>query len=329
MTSENAAVIDKSPAPTSAVELASIDAQEACVQSSPGEQLKAEREAQGLSLEQVAKQLHLVVAKVRYLENDEYEKLPSATFVLGYIRGYARLLKLSPDRLAKDYEDFIRRLEGTTKQLAHDPEPAISPRVNTVKRLLIPVSLVFLAVVAVLLFFLAQDDGDKPVTEPVSGGGTDQPIDVPSVPPTAAETLGGGSLSNSLDKSLPLPQTEGSTSGLSVSEQIGNKQNSSAPVVNALVPSTLSALKFVFSADCWVEVTDAAGKKIIAELKGVGDLAELTGEPPFDIVLGDARAAQVWIDGQPVALDISPNRKLLRLTLSKPALSDLPTTNSF
>lgn len=70
----------------------------------PGEALRRAREQQQLSLEQVADKLNLLPGKVRALESDDYAALPGATFIKGYIRSYARLLKIPSEDLIASYE---------------------------------------------------------------------------------------------------------------------------------------------------------------------------------------------------------------------------------
>jgi cytoskeleton protein RodZ len=65
----------------------------------PGRRLRIARQAKGLSQNDVASHLHLSVAIVQALEQDEHDRLPGAVFVRGYLRNYARLLGLNDDSL--------------------------------------------------------------------------------------------------------------------------------------------------------------------------------------------------------------------------------------
>jgi cytoskeletal protein RodZ len=64
-----------------------------------GSALAAGRAAWDLSVEDVASNLNLGVDTIHALERDDYESLPGYTFVKGYIRSYANLLRLNPDEL--------------------------------------------------------------------------------------------------------------------------------------------------------------------------------------------------------------------------------------
>lgn len=65
----------------------------------PGKRLREAREAKNLSREQAARQLHQDVSIIQALEEDDYGRLPGKTYVLGYLRSYARLLKLPEDEI--------------------------------------------------------------------------------------------------------------------------------------------------------------------------------------------------------------------------------------
>ena len=60
----------------------------------PGAILAAEREKQGVSLEQVAEQLKLAPRQITALEKDDYGQLPGMAIVRGFVRAYAKFLKL-------------------------------------------------------------------------------------------------------------------------------------------------------------------------------------------------------------------------------------------
>jgi len=62
-----------------------------------GTRLRAAREAAGLSVSEVGQQLRMPIRVVQSLEAEDWGRLGAPVFVLGQLRSYARLLKLSPD----------------------------------------------------------------------------------------------------------------------------------------------------------------------------------------------------------------------------------------
>jgi cytoskeleton protein RodZ len=64
-------------------------------------------------------------------------------------------------------------------------------------------------------------------------------------------------------------------------------------------PPATGQATFRFSADSWIEVTDAEGRRLAARMGRKGDALELEGVPPFDVLLGNAASVSVEYNGQP------------------------------
>ncbi len=60
----------------------------------PGALLAAQREAMGLTVEQIADQLKLAVRQVKALEAGDYAALPNMAVTRGFVRAYAKVLKM-------------------------------------------------------------------------------------------------------------------------------------------------------------------------------------------------------------------------------------------
>ncbi len=69
-----------------------------------GMMLRKAREDANLTHAAVGEALHLTVHYIKALENDDHGKLPGATFVKGYLRAYARFLKLDVNAVLASYE---------------------------------------------------------------------------------------------------------------------------------------------------------------------------------------------------------------------------------
>lgn len=71
----------------------------------PGMMLRNARESANITYAAVSEALHLTVHYIKALENDDYGKLPGATFVKGYLRAYARFLKVDVSAVLASYEE--------------------------------------------------------------------------------------------------------------------------------------------------------------------------------------------------------------------------------
>ena len=64
-----------------------------------GQRLVAERHARGWTVEYVASQLNLATRQIQALEDENYAALPGIASVRGFVRAYAKLLRIEADQL--------------------------------------------------------------------------------------------------------------------------------------------------------------------------------------------------------------------------------------
>ena len=67
-------------------------------------------------------------------------------------------------------------------------------------------------------------------------------------------------------------------------------------------------LRISFSGESWVEVNDEAENRIYRDIRDVGDVLEITGNAPFNILLGDAPFARLTFNG--TEIDVSDNIRI-------------------
>jgi cytoskeleton protein RodZ len=72
-----------------------------------GQLLRAARLERGLTIEDVARQLRLSVRQVTALEEDDYSKLSSITFLRGFVRNYAKLLQMDAAPLLQRVQESL------------------------------------------------------------------------------------------------------------------------------------------------------------------------------------------------------------------------------
>lgn len=70
--------------------------------------------------------------------------------------------------------------------------------------------------------------------------------------------------------------------------------------------SELSRLEVRFSSDSWVEVLDAEGNILVADLKNASEVLVLQGVPPFEVYVANAPAVQVRYRGEVLELAMTP-----------------------
>ena len=78
----------------------------------PGAQLAAQRQARGFTVEQVANQLNLAPRQIQALEADNYAALPGIVIARGFVRAYAKLLKVDPEPLVSLMQADVAPMES-------------------------------------------------------------------------------------------------------------------------------------------------------------------------------------------------------------------------
>jgi len=322
----------------------------------PGSDLKAAREARGMSVEDVAIRLHLESRTISALEADRYEQLPAPIFVRGYLRNYARLVGLDEEALVERYG-----AQGV-------PEP--SPDLNALSKrggsaaALVWRALLWLAVIAVvagaLVFYgpslkdlwpgtpaggpesSGAPGGVKPQATPAPGVSSAPPPaaavptpppgaepasppptapaptpepGVPAKPAPAAPTPVPGQPQDQAPAQEPPAAPEPAAPAPSGPPAGAGDQAPSRAPVSPSAPGTLSeqgapagaasvgapqgTLTLDFHGDCWTEVRDADGTRLVFGLMHAGEHKQLHGRAPFSVVLGNASAVSIVYDGKP------------------------------
>ncbi len=67
-------------------------------------------------------------------------------------------------------------------------------------------------------------------------------------------------------------------------------------------------LRISFSGESWVEVNDGSANQVYRDLLEAGDVLQITGEAPFNILLGDAPFTQLTFNGDEI--DVSENIRI-------------------
>ena len=76
-----------------------------------GSTIAAERERQGLTLSNVSQRLRILESHLEYIEAGNIDELPAMTYVIGYVRSYARMLGLDDAQLCADLKNSLSSQE--------------------------------------------------------------------------------------------------------------------------------------------------------------------------------------------------------------------------
>jgi cytoskeleton protein RodZ len=121
-------------------------------QGNPGKTLAAQREAMGWTVEQVADQLKLAVRQVQALEEGDLANLPPPAVVRGFVRAYAKVVKLDAAPLVAQIELNSPAPDTTPTAIRRDKPTSFSQTrfpSNGKRASKLPLGLIGIAVLAI------------------------------------------------------------------------------------------------------------------------------------------------------------------------------------
>jgi cytoskeleton protein RodZ len=280
-----------------------------------GQILRSARLAQDLTVEQLATELRIEAKQLNALEENRFERIGVPVFIKGYLKQYGLRLGLDvPNLLALYYK------QTTLADVQIQPRRTIKLRDERQITSWILAAIVLLALVVGLAawwwsggrFVAASGIQSTPVT-------TTPPAAEPSESQTAPPAV---PVAVPLERTLPVvdppaadpPAEPGSSEPAVLGEP---------PAVAAVdeggdadsEPAVGVPLELTFAEESWAEITDARGERLLFGLSAAGRNVSLRGEPPFTVVLGNADAVQLTIDGEPYAIPRSRQGNLARFAV--------------
>jgi cytoskeleton protein RodZ len=277
----------------------------------PGRILAAERERQGLGPADIAQRLRMSAWQVEALEADDYSRLPRGPFLRGFVRNYAKALGLQPDSVLAHLAEVAPReaaqpIVVPSQNIRFDPlaDRMANPYVKAAAIASVVVALGFAGMYWWMFVRNAPVGVAKkgaptvvataptatsvpppvvaqvPKAEPAK---VDPPkVDPPKVDPPKVET----------PKAEPPKKAE-----LAKVDPPKVETPKTEPGVQRVASTTNGGtLKLRFKGKSWVEIKDGGGRVILTGLNDPGSEAEVSGKPPFRVIVGNAPDVQLFVN---------------------------------
>ncbi len=284
------------------------------VQRRVGELLRERRVALGLTQADVANMVKLPARRIDAMECERWSELPDGPYLRGFLRNVAKALDL-------DAAELVARVDSV--QADAPPAALVAPGVTHITlprrsgpaddrhggRKLVFGAFAFALVAAVIAWsgtssFEHVVDGARSLIDARRGD-----VVVASAAPPQNDSAG--------------PAAPGVV--VAPSPAIGSDAHDEAATVSpsraavAGAPGTSAAeqaLRFHFNDKSWVEVRSSDGKVLLQQLNAAGSEQAVAGDPPFTLVVGNAKGVELHFRGQPVDLKPYIRDSVARFTLS-------------
>lgn len=269
----------------------------------PGSRLKAERESRGLSIGEVAHALKFGIRQIEALESDNYDSLQGSTFLRGFIRSYARYLRLDDAPLLALLDASAPQTQAEIVAPTNMGEATTQPFIErNQKWLMLVMALVVVVAVGAYWFTLNEKHEEETPAQTATeekaqeAGNVAQPPVLAPVPVAVQP-----------DPVAPANTTTPPSSTAPVAP--------AAPAVPAAPAPGEKQLSVDFDGRSWVEIKDANQRVVFTGEYGAGTHQVVTGKPPFQLWIGKASAVRIHYNDQKVNLQPHARDEVARLTL--------------
>ncbi|HTT12832.1 MAG TPA: helix-turn-helix domain-containing protein [Burkholderiaceae bacterium] len=252
-----------------------------------GRRLAAAREKLGLSVDEIAARLRLHPKQVRAIESEDLPALP-APFLRGFVRNYAKEVRLDPAPLVAELNAALGSRAGVPLQMASARSASAleAPSDHGTRRVVV------VGVIAVLIVFAVVGGlatrRDRVRVEGAAGNATPAPpvATAPALPAAAEQKA---------DAAAPPPV-----------ERAAAAASAAAPtaVPAPVAPPASESVRLSFRDESWVEVTQADGRVVHSQVNAAGTEQRVEGKPPLRLVIGNASAVAVDYKGK--SIDLKP-----------------------
>ena len=297
-----------------------------------GGALRTARENQGLSIQDIASRLRLGSKQIEALETDNFTTLPEPTIVRGFIRNYAKQLKINVEPLLDAYSVLVpgSNLHGLIVKPSANMKMTGHKKPKPGRYLLV----VLAALLSLGMWLFYQSYIQKPhptaLSESVIGedinrdrvnngrvsiesAGSTEPLPEAALPAAEREAV----LQTSTELTLPVAP-EAATTLSPTDTNLNNAATTNlplpvAPVAPAVLPPAApnpnGAAKLEFSAtqETWIKVVDASGREIYNKIIFAGSRESIDVTPPVNVTVGNAAATSLSMSGKSV--DLAPHSR--------------------
>jgi cytoskeleton protein RodZ len=272
----------------------------------PGPRLKAEREHRGLSAQKAADELHLDRWVIDALESGDYKRIGPTVYAKGHLKKYAALLGLPAAEIVAGYES---RPQGPSEPTSAGPSMLLATRADAtgggnLSPAQIAACLAALILLVGVLWWRPWHHRGAPAASNAAAT------------PTAAASAAGPRDAGSESAAIPVAAASSTTRDIGAAPAAAEGADASsglaAPASSAAASGGLDSgatagagrarLRLSFSADSWVDVHDASGKRTFAGNGLANSVKTIAGAAPMRVYLGFGSGVQLEINDRVVAI---------------------------
>ena len=267
-----------------------------------GSELRAERERQGLTIQDIERETSIRAAYLDALEKGNYNALPNEVYVKGFIRNYADFLHLDAEKLVQEYREAIHgadvgpilKANPATTSLVNESAPFSSgsdfhERVEkSAKKQMVfmAVTTVVIAFVGSIYYFFGDDPNAVQPAQTAQQNVTQQP----QAQTQAVQNPASGQNPQTQNVAPTTQNVQQASQQPPSVQTIGNTANAAAGQADVTAK---------FTGRCWIQAI-ADGKVVYEGTVEANQTLRWTGKKEVIVTAGNAGAIDVTYNGQRV-----------------------------
>lgn len=283
---------------------------------SPGKMLCEARERLGLSVMDVASQIKFAPRQIEALEADDYQHLPEAAFLRGFVRSYAKILHLDAQTvlaaLPLNKAVPVELIPGSVGE----PYPDVHSMLRQNLIWLIAALLLAIIVAGLALWhFTAPPEQPQAalVESPVSLPEEIQIDPAQPVPEATVIEPEAPKMRPSIESETPRMRPSAAVAQSSVQAEnteatrLAQRNQAIASDTQPDTPAPIISLRLEFGEESWAEIKDREGKILSSRVHAGGTEMRLSGRAPLSILIGNAPSVRLYF--RDTEVDLVPHTR--------------------
>lgn len=271
-----------------------------------GKMLCEARERLGMTVEDVASQIKFAPRQIEALEAEDFQRLPEAAFLRGFVRSYAKILHLDPQTLLA----ALPQKKAVQGDLIPDSVGEPFPNVHSVLRqnfIWLSAALLLIMIVAGFAFWHFTTPPEQPQAAQV-----ESPISLPAEIQITAPTqpIPEVPVIEPVEPKMQALAQSSVQAANTVAPRLAQRDRAITSDTQSDVSPPIIPLRLEFSEDSWAEIKDRDGKIISSRVHPAGSelrIKRLNGQAPFSVLIGHASSVRLYYRDKEV--DLAPHTR--------------------
>lgn len=275
-----------------------------------GAALKRAREAQGISIGDMAARSRLSVQQVRALESERTAELPEPVYVRAFIRGVASVLGLEPDPLVADY---TARYGAASVGVLPDHDPAketvvrASGRRTGLKAAVVAIAVLLVCAAGWYAWSSMSDGAETQPAAETPAVEAPESVEAAPAPEQAAADQTAQEKTAAEQAAAEKAAAEKAAAEKAAAEKARAQSQAAATGERRVTLSTSGA--------CWVQILLPNGRSFFAKEMAEGGSETLNVPVGARVTVGNASVMTLTVDGRPYELTKSTRNGICRFVV--------------